>query len=67
MYIGGWFVLAGFGLYEESISILLFSLVWLVIFHLFVVLVEEPGLMKRFGESYVEYKKSVNRWVPRWK
>ena len=67
MYIGGWIVLAGFGLYEESISILLFSFVWILIFHFFVLLVEEPGLTKRFGDSYLEHKKSVNRWTPRWK
>jgi protein-S-isoprenylcysteine O-methyltransferase Ste14 len=28
---------------------------------------EEPGLQKRFGEEYVEYKKNVPRWIPRLK
>jgi len=65
MYIGGWITLAGFGLYERSISILLFSFPWLVLIHLFVLFVEEPGLEKRFGEEYHDYTISVNRWIPR--
>jgi protein-S-isoprenylcysteine O-methyltransferase Ste14 len=64
MYIGGWCVLIGFGLLEGSISILLFSFVWLLLAHLFVLFVEERGLEERFGRSYLEYKKSVNRWLP---
>jgi protein-S-isoprenylcysteine O-methyltransferase Ste14 len=30
-----------------------------------VVLVEEPGLERRFGESYLAYKRAVRRWLPR--
>lgn len=26
---------------------------------------EEPGLEKRFGKEYVEYKNNVPRWIPR--
>ena len=65
MYIAGWLMFIGFGFYEHSIVILLFSLVFLLVAHLFVTLVEEPGLEKRFGQSYLEYKKSVNRWIPK--
>jgi protein-S-isoprenylcysteine O-methyltransferase Ste14 len=65
MYIGGWLMLSGLGLYEHSISILLFSLVGLVLAHLFILLIEEPGLEKRFGDSYRAYNKSINRWIPR--
>ncbi len=66
MYIGAWAVLVGFGLYLHSISILLFSLSWLVFFHLFVVLFEEPNLRDKFGAAYEDYCKAVRRWVPRW-
>lgn len=65
MYIGGFFLLVGFGLYQRSSSILVFAIVLSLLFHLFVLLIEEPGLEKRFGESYVDYKKSVNRWIPK--
>ena len=26
--------------------------------------VEEPGLMRRFGEEYREYRRAVPRWIP---
>jgi protein-S-isoprenylcysteine O-methyltransferase Ste14 len=43
--------------------------VWLVVFflanHFYFLLSEEPGLAKRFGEEYVEYKRHVPRWIPR--
>lgn len=26
---------------------------------------EEPGLLKRFGQDYAEYKRNVGRWIPR--
>ena len=44
--------------------------VWLAIFttlNLFYMLLsEEKGLEKRFGEEYRVYKKNVPRWIPRW-
>src|SRR5712691_6320778 len=65
MYVGGLGVLAGFGLYQRSPAILLFAVVLLLAVQLFVVLYEEPGLERRFGQSYRDYKRSVNRWLPR--
>ena len=67
MYIGGFILLVGFGLYHISISILILSVILLGLFHLFVVFVEEPRLEKTFGESYFEYKKQINRWIPKLK
>ena len=64
MYIGGWLMFLGFGLYERSVSMTLFSIVWFLLAHLFVLYYEEPGLEKRYGESYLRYKKAVNRWIP---
>jgi protein-S-isoprenylcysteine O-methyltransferase Ste14 len=63
MYIGGFILLIGFGLYYSSSSILILSVILFLLFHLFVVFVEEPDLKKRFGESYLSYKKTVKRWV----
>jgi len=43
---------------------ILFALFWLsnmIYFPLF----EEKDLEKRFGESYLEYKRNVPRWIPR--
>jgi protein-S-isoprenylcysteine O-methyltransferase Ste14 len=43
--------------------------VWLAFFfltnHFYFLLSEEPGLEKRFGREYVEYKRNVPRWIPR--
>jgi protein-S-isoprenylcysteine O-methyltransferase Ste14 len=65
MYIGGFVVLLGFGLYEESATILLFTLPWLLLAHLFVILYEEPHLHATFGAPYDAYCRSVRRWLPR--
>ncbi len=65
MYIGGFIVLLGFGLYEHSPAILLFALPWLLAAHLLVVLYEEPHLRAIFGAPYEDYCQSVRRWLPR--
>ena len=67
MYIGGFMLQLGFGLYQHSVSILLLSLLLVLLLHLFVLFIEEPGLEERFGRSYLGYKASVNRWTPRWR
>jgi protein-S-isoprenylcysteine O-methyltransferase Ste14 len=65
MYVGGFIVLFGFGLYEQSPTILLFTLPWLLGAHLFVILYEEPHLRATFGTTYDAYCRSVRRWLPR--
>jgi len=65
MYVGGFILLTGFGLYHTSISIVILSVLLIGLFHLIVVFVEEPSLEKLFGKSYGEYKKRVNRWIPK--
>ena len=65
MYLGAALALAGYGLFVGSISVVLLSFAFLVVMHLFVILLEERGLEERFGESYRAYKRAVNRWVPR--
>ena len=66
MYVGALTMGVGFGLWLRSVSILLLALLVALIVHLFVVLLEEPDLERRFGASYISYKKRVNRWLPRW-
>jgi len=55
----------GLGLIHRSPSILLLALILAGAIHLIVIYIEEPGLEKRFGESYLHYRQSVNRWLPR--
>ena len=64
MYVGGFTVLFGLGLYEQSPAILLLTLPFLVCAHLFVVLYEEPRLRVTFGDAYNAYCRSVHRWRP---
>jgi protein-S-isoprenylcysteine O-methyltransferase Ste14 len=63
MYLGGFLTLCGYGLYEQSPSILLLACAGLVLAHLFVVLLEEPGLRTRFGPDYEAYLRTVPRWL----
>ena len=65
MYIGGALVMFGAALVATSLSIVLLSFGFLLVMHVFVVGVEEPGLLRRFGDSYATYRSEVHRWVVR--
>lgn len=65
MYIGGLMLLVGFALWHTSVAMLLFAVLVALLVHLFVVAFEEPQLERRFSASYLEYKRSVNRWLPK--
>jgi protein-S-isoprenylcysteine O-methyltransferase Ste14 len=65
MYVGGVALFVGFALWHRSVAILILAGVVTCCLHLFVLLVEEPGLEQRFGDSYIEYKRTVRRWIPR--
>jgi protein-S-isoprenylcysteine O-methyltransferase Ste14 len=64
MYIGGWLAMAGFGLVLRSPAVLVFSAVFGLCSHLFVLFYEEPTLRHRFGSEYEEYCRRVHRWLP---
>ena len=64
MYIGAVCVLLGAGLIVRSGSIVLLSLAFWLLSHVFVVLYEEPNLEQRFGEPYTQYRRQVRRWIP---
>jgi protein-S-isoprenylcysteine O-methyltransferase Ste14 len=65
MYIGGFTVPLGFGFFEQSPAILLFTLPWLLLAHLFVIVYEEPHLRATFSTEYDAYFRSTRRWLPR--
>ena len=65
MYLGAAAVLLGLGLWWQSPGAASLSAVLLILAHGFVLLVEEPSLTRRFGESYLEYRSRVPRWIPR--
>ena len=65
MYLGAAAVILGAGLMLRSPSAVAVALFFVALAHVFVRLYEEPTLEQRFGESYLRYKTSVNRWLPR--
>jgi protein-S-isoprenylcysteine O-methyltransferase Ste14 len=65
MSLGGAVLMTGIALTHRSTLALVLAAALFVVFHLVVVFLEEPGLEKRFGESYREYRRHVRRWLPR--
>ena len=54
--LGGWF---------GSPLLLGYTVVAALAFHSFIVVWEEPQLLGRFGKAHIQYRASVNRWLPR--
>jgi len=48
-----------------SLSIFIWFVLFLIANLFYFPFFEEKGLEKRFGESYLEYKRNVPRWIPR--
>ena len=65
MYVGVFLVIAGWSLFFQFWPILFYGIGIGFFFHFFVLLVEEPLLRKRFGDSYLSYCIEVARWLPR--
>ncbi len=55
-----WF---GWALFYGSITVLIGFLLWFAMFNLVIVPWEERDLEARFGETYLEYKRTVPRWI----
>ena len=58
-------ILTGEAVLFGSWRLALWALTFIVFNHVYFLLVEEPGLERRFGESYLDYKRAVSRWIPR--
>ena len=65
MYLGAMLIILGVGLMLRSPSAVGVAIFFITLAHVFVVAYEEPALRAQFGESYSDYKQSVNRWLPR--
>jgi protein-S-isoprenylcysteine O-methyltransferase Ste14 len=65
MYIGAGITLAGAALFYQSLSIFIYTCLFFLATHLFVVLYEEPTLRRTFGDEYEAYFGRVSRWLPR--
>ena len=65
MYVGVLTVIVGQALLLGREVLLGWAGAMALVFHLFVVLHEEPELRERFGPDYEEYRQRVGRWLPR--
>jgi protein-S-isoprenylcysteine O-methyltransferase Ste14 len=65
MYVGAITLIVGFGLVLNAPSVFGVAFAAFFLSNLFVIFVEEPGLARRFGESYLAYRRSTSRWIPR--
>jgi protein-S-isoprenylcysteine O-methyltransferase Ste14 len=65
MISGVLFLLLAEALFFGSLPILGLFAFGLVLNSIYIPLVEEPGLERRFGEEYRRYKQHVPRWIPR--
>ncbi len=65
MIIGALILIFGEVLIFASIELFISFVMIFIVNHIYFVYSEEPKLIKRFGEDYIEYKKNVPRWIPR--
>jgi protein-S-isoprenylcysteine O-methyltransferase Ste14 len=67
MYIGVALVIAGQAWLFHSPHIAIYLACVLLIVHGFVLLYEEPMLLRQFGDEYERYRASVPRWIPKFR
>jgi protein-S-isoprenylcysteine O-methyltransferase Ste14 len=65
MILGVLTIILGESMVFSSAGIFLLFLVFFVGNQVYFLKSEEPGLVKRFGEEYLEYASNVPRWIPR--
>ncbi len=64
MYVGVLSVILGWGLYSGSLLVDAYACVFSVIFHIRVIVHEEPWCHRQFGQAWEDYSSTVNRWLP---
>jgi len=65
MYVGVVTTLFGEALFFESRALAIYAgAIWLI-FHVWVLVYEEPHLEETFGAEYRKYRGAVPRWIPR--
>jgi protein-S-isoprenylcysteine O-methyltransferase Ste14 len=65
MITGVLVILLGEAALFGSVALLAWFAVFFAVNAIWMPLVEEPGLERRFGADYLEYKHNVPRWLPR--
>jgi protein-S-isoprenylcysteine O-methyltransferase Ste14 len=66
MHLGWTIVLIGLALLMQSFTLLVIFIPLFILVHiLYLKFIEEKELEKKFGQAYLDYKKSVPMFVPR--
>ena len=65
MILGVLMVISGEAILFGSLWLAGYLALGFVVNHFYFIYSEEPGLVKRFGKEYLDYKKNVPRWIPR--
>ncbi len=67
LYVGSFLIGVGFGIFTGDFIILAMIIIVFLLIYTLKINSEEKKLSEIFGEKYIDYKKNVNRWIPRWK
>jgi len=63
IYVAQVVILLSYFLYFGQFALLAHAVAWALLVQGWIVWVEEPGLLKRFGAAYVTYCQEVPRWI----
>lgn len=63
MYLGMILILLGTTVLLKSVVLLMLPLVFGCIIHIFYIRKEEPNMLEKFGNEYLQYKKKVRSWI----
>jgi protein-S-isoprenylcysteine O-methyltransferase Ste14 len=64
MYLGVLSVIFAWALLYDARGLYVYGISIAVMFHLMVMIYEEPSLRRQFGDQYADYCKAVKRWTP---
>lgn len=67
MYLAVLTIVSGWNLYFGSMALVWYLIFFAALFHLRVVLFEEPWLNRQFGPDWKEYARVTPRWIPKFR
>lgn len=65
MIAGVVFVIFAEAFLLRSLGLIVYGILFFLLNTIYFKFIEEPGLVKQFGNDYIEYRKKVPMWIPR--